>query len=94
MTAPARLVDDEYQVVLFGLKPDTEYLVWARVEADDEIHTSLAMPFHTGYASVELAGNPSVHRDPERATDGFFVTMAAAARWTALIMDQDYDYVW
>ncbi len=94
VVAPAQEVDGEYRAVLFGLKPATEYQVRAVVEVDGQVHVSADVTFETGYAGAGLPGNISVSRDPERSTDGFFVTMALGAEYVAVVLDEDYEPVW
>ena len=92
--APAQEVDGEYRAVLFGLKPDNEYQVRALVEVDDQLHASPDILFHTGYQGAMVPGNMSVTRDPERSTDGYFITMLLGADVATVVLDEDYEPVW
>lgn len=92
--APAREEDGMYRAVILGMKPDTVYRVRAAVMRDGQLHTSPEATFQTGFTPSSLPGNLTTSRDPERATDGFFVTMLASDGRVAVILDQDYEFVW
>ncbi len=92
--APALEEDGHYRAVLVGLKPASTYNVRAVVERDGQLLTSPEVPFETGYVPNSLPGNAMISVDPERTTDGFFVTMVASNGRVAAILDQDYEFVW
>ncbi len=81
----------EFETVLIGMKPISTYTGRAWVEIDGEQFASADVELETGQIPAEL---PDLARSGASSFDGLLVTSIAAMPPTAVILDEDGDYVW
>ncbi len=86
--------DAPYQAVLMGLKPDTEYRIWAVIDDGGDGVTSDEIDLTTGAVPTVLPSTDVVTADGATVGDGFLVTSVFAPEAAAVIIDGDGDYVW
>jgi len=83
--------DGPYETVLIGMKPASEYVVCAVVQAEGELHTSADRVVTTGLEPPEF---PDLSSEGVQTWEGLLVTSIAAYPSAAVILDEDGDYVW
>lgn len=93
--APARLrPDGRYAARLLGLKPDSEVSFRAMARTADGEVIGREHAVTTGPAPVFLPDSRVERPDPDASSGGFMVTTLMAMHPSAVILDEDGDYVW
>ncbi len=84
----------DFETVLVGMKPGSEYSLWAVVEAGGETQRSAEWRVETGLPPAELPDLTLGRVAGAETWWGLLVTTVAAMPPTAVILDEDGEYVW
>ena len=84
----------DFETVLLGMKPLSDYSLWAVVEQGGQTLRSAERRVTTGGVPAELPDLTMERAVGAETWRGLLVTSVAAMPPTALILDEDGDYVW